>query len=213
MKTEALISLLAEDVAPVPRRAASRRLKLALAVSLPLSIAMMLAGYGLRRDLVEAMFWPMFWVKLMFPVFMAVAAFVVAQRLARPGVRVGPVWLALAAPVLLVWGLAVLAWAGAAEGERTALLWGTSWRSCAFSIALISAPVFAAALAAMKGLAPTQPALAGAAVGAMAGSAGAAVYALHCVELAAPFLAVWYVAGIALPVVLGAVAGPRLLRW
>ena len=47
----------------------------------------------------------------------------------------------------------------------------------------------------------------------MAGGAGAAVYALHCPELAAPFLAVWYVAGIALPVLVGAAIGPRLLRW
>ena len=35
----------------------------------------------------------------------------------------------------------------------------------------------------------------------------------HCVELTAPFLAVWYVSGIALPVLAGAVLGPRLLRW
>jgi hypothetical protein len=32
-------------------------------------------------------------------------------------------------------------------------------------------------------------------------------------ELTAPFRAGWYVSGIAVPVVLGAVLGPRLLRW
>jgi hypothetical protein len=32
-------------------------------------------------------------------------------------------------------------------------------------------------------------------------------------ELTAPFLAVWYVSGIAVPVLVGAVLGPRLLRW
>ncbi|HSV58580.1 MAG TPA: NrsF family protein, partial [Variovorax sp.] len=70
-----------------------------------------------------------------------------------------------------------------------------------------------AALLALKGLAPTRPALAGAAAGIMAGGAGATVYALHCPELAAPFLAVWYVAGMLIPVVAGALIGPRLLRW
>ena len=74
-------------------------------------------------------------------------------------------------------------------------------------------PVFAAAMVALRSLAPTRPAWAGAAAGALAGGAGAAVYALHCPELAAPFLAVWYVAGMGLPVLLGAVLGPRLLRW
>ena len=73
-------------------------------------------------------------------------------------------------------------------------------------------PMFAALLWALKGLAPTRPALAGAAAGALAGGAGAMVYALHCPELAAPYIAVWYVAGIALPVVAGALIAPRLLR-
>jgi hypothetical protein len=78
---------------------------------------------------------------------------------------------------------------------------------------LIALPVFVAALLVLRSLAPTQPALAGAAAGALASGAGAAVYALHCPELGAPFLAVWYVLGMAIPVVLGAALGPRLLRW
>jgi hypothetical protein len=92
-------------------------------------------------------------------------------------------------------------------------LMGQSWRICAVSIGLMALPVFAATLVALKGLAPTQPALAGAAAGALAGGVGAAVYALHCMELTAPFLAVWYVSGIAVPVLVGAALGPRLLRW
>jgi hypothetical protein len=39
------------------------------------------------------------------------------------------------------------------------------------------------------------------------------VYALHCPELAAPFLAVWYVLGMAIPVLVGAALGRWLLRW
>lgn len=37
--------------------------------------------------------------------------------------------------------------------------------------------------------------------------------ALLCPELGMPFLAVWYVAGIALATLAGAALGPRLLRW
>jgi hypothetical protein len=66
---------------------------------------------------------------------------------------------------------------------------------------------------ALRGLAPTRPALAGAAAGLLAGGTGATVYALHCPELAAPFLAVWYVAGIALTVLAGTLAGASVLRW
>ena len=70
-----------------------------------------------------------------------------------------------------------------------------------------------ATLWAMKGLAPTRLALAGAGAGLLAGALGALVYALHCPELAASFLAVWYVLGIAIPALAGALLGPRVLRW
>ncbi|MBS0455098.1 MAG: DUF1109 domain-containing protein [Proteobacteria bacterium] len=213
MKTDDLIGMLATGVEPVPRRATTRRLVWALAAGLPLAAAIMLTGYGVRRDLVQAMFWPMLWVKILFPFFVAWGGFLMAQRLARPGVRVGLSWLLVAVPIVLVWAMALQAWFSEPAAERMPLLMGQTWRTCAASIALISAPLFIAALVALKGLAPTRPAWAGAAAGALAGGAGATVYALHCPELAAPFLAVWYVAGVLIPVVLGAVLGPRLLRW
>ena len=213
MKTDELVALLAAQAEPVPRNAATRRLGMALLVGLPLSAALMLFEYGVRRDLVQALFWPMFWVKLVFPVCLAAAGFVIVQRLARPGVRVRRAWLGLAVPVLLMWALGLATWLLAPPDQREAMVWGQTWRTCIFNIALISLPVFVASLVALKSLAPTQPALAGAAAGAMSAGAGAAVYALHCQELAAPFLAIWYVLGWALPVAVGAVVGHRLLRW
>jgi len=45
------------------------------------------------------------------------------------------------------------------------------------------------------------------------GALGALVYTLHCPELEAPFLGVWYVLGMLIPAVLGAIVGPRVLRW
>jgi hypothetical protein len=213
MKTDDLVAMLATGATAAPRRAAGRRLALALLAGLPLSFAILFTEYGLRRDLVQAMFWPMFWVKVLFPLCIAAAAFVAVQRLARPGVPVRRAWVGIAVPVLAVWVMAALAWFNAPAEERMPLLMGESWRVCAVSIGLMALPVFAAALLALKGLAPTRPALAGAAAGALAGGVGAAVYALHCMELTAPFLAVWYVSGIGLPVLVGAVLGPRLLRW
>ncbi|MBC7547963.1 MAG: DUF1109 family protein, partial [Polaromonas sp.] len=35
----------------------------------------------------------------------------------------------------------------------------------------------------------------------------------YCVEMAAPFLAVWYVAGILMPVLAGSLLGRRWLQW
>jgi len=213
MKTDDLVAMLANGPVAVPRRTASRRIGLAVLAGVPLSFLILFAEYGLRRDLVQAMFWPMFWVKVLFPLCIAAAGFVMVQRLARPGVEVRHAWAGAALPVLLIWVLAVVAWFTVPAEERMPSLMGQSWRICALSIGLMALPVFAATLVALKGLAPTQPARAGAAAGALAGGVGAAVYALHCMELTAPFLAVWYVSGIVVPVLVGAVLGPRLLRW
>lgn len=213
MKTNDLISLLAADTLPVARHATQRRLSLALLAGVPLALAIVLIGYGPRSDLVEAMFWPMFWVKLAVPIALAVAGFVALQALARPGVGLRARWIGWLLPVLLLWVLAFFSYRGAPVDQRAALIWGPTWRSCAASITLISAPVFIAAVMALKSLAPTRLRLAGACAGAMASGAGAAVYALHCQELSAPFLAIWYVSGMALPVAIGALLGPRLLRW
>ena len=213
MKTDDLVAALAVGVEPVPQGLVSRRLGQALLLALPVSVAIMVLDYGVRPDLREAMGWPMFWVKLLFPLAVAGAGLVAVHRLARPGVAAGAAALAAVVPVLLLWGLAALVWWGAAPEERAALLWGQTWQSCVFSIALMAGPLLLAVLWVLKGMAPTRPAWAGAAAGALAGGVGAAVYALHCPELAAPFLAVWYVAGIALVTAVGALVGARCLRW
>ena len=53
----------------------------------------------------------------------------------------------------------------------------------------------------------------GAAAGLLSGAAGAAVYALHCPEMSAPFLFVWNGLGMLGMAGLGAWLGPRVLRW
>jgi hypothetical protein len=78
---------------------------------------------------------------------------------------------------------------------------------------MLSVPVFVAVMLAMKGLAPTRLRLAGAAAGLASGSLGALVYTLHCPEMAAPFLSIWYLLGVLIPTGIGALLGPRLLRW
>ncbi len=213
MKTDQLIDLLASDAAPVPRLAAARRMSLALLLGLPMAIAIVALEYGFRSDLAQVAAVPMFWVKLGLPLVVAVAGFAACTRLGRPGMRAGYTVAGFALPLLAVWGIGLSVWLGAPAADRSGLLWGQTWRSCAFSIGFIALPALVAALMALRSLAPTHAAAAGAAAGAFAGGLGAAVYALHCPELEAPFIAVWYVLGIALPVIAGALAGSRLLRW
>ncbi|GAC1526182.1 MAG: DUF1109 domain-containing protein [Ramlibacter sp.] len=213
MKTDDLVALLAAQAQPVPTHAALRRIALAVAVALPLSVAWMLAGSGARPDLLASLAGAMAWAKILLPAAVGVGAFVTLERLARPGVRVGHAWLGIALLVLLMWLLGLAAWTSSPPEARGTQLWGSTWRMCAVAIAATALPVLVSAFIALRGLAPTRPALAGAVAGALAGGTGAAVYALHCPELGAPFLAVWYVLGMAIPAAVGALLGIKLLRW
>ena len=213
MKTEELVTLLAAGAAPVPVNAVGRRFAVAMGWGMSGALLLLVLTLGLRADLIQAAGELMFWLKPAFVAALALAGLVAAERLARPGMRLGLVRAALAAPVLLLWLAAAVVLANAAPAQRAELIFGETWKSCPFNIALISLPLFAAALWAMKGLAPTRLALAGASAGLLAGALGALVYALHCPESAAPFLAVWYVLGITIPTLAGALLGPRPLRW
>lgn len=213
MKTDDFVSLLATGAEPVESGVTVRRHALALGWGGMGATLLMAIFLGVRPDLAEAAQLPMFWVKLGFPICLAVAALYAAMRLARPGAPLGRVPVALVAPVLALWVMAAYALFGAAPDERLALLLGRTWTMCPLLIAVLSVPVFAGTLWAMKGLAPTRPALAGAAAGLLAGAVATAVYALHCPEMAAPFLATWYLLGMAIPTAAGALLGARLLRW
>lgn len=213
MKTDELISLLAKGAAPVPANVISRRFAVALSCGILGAVLLMAATFGVRADLAQASGEFIFWMKLAFAGGLALAGFIATERLARPGMRLGGVWLALVAPVLLLWLIAATVLIAAAPVQRADLIFGATWKTCPFNIALISLPLFAATLWTLRGLAPTRPTLAGASAGLLAGALGALVYALHCPESAASFVAVWYVLGIAMPTLAGAVLGPRLLRW
>lgn len=109
--------------------------------------------------------------------------------------------------------IGLLSWLSEPADGRVAALLGHSWFSCAPSVLVLSLPPLAAALWAVRGLAPTRPGVAGFAAGLLAGSVGAFGYSLSCPEASAAFVAVWYSLGIVLTGAAGAVLGPRVLRW
>ena len=61
--------------------------------------------------------------------------------------------------------------------------------------------------------APTNLMRTGAIAGLVAGALGAAVFAFHHPGGSVPFIALWYGGSILLCALVGAILGPRLLRW
>jgi hypothetical protein len=213
MKTDELVTLLATGAEAVDLHAPVRRCATAVAAGVLVAAVMMVAWLGVRGSLAQDVAVPMLWIKFAFVAWLAAGGWIAAMRLARPGATLAGLPATLIAPVLAMWVLAAVALSGADASQRTALFLGQTWNACSLNIAVLSAPVFAAAMWGMKGFAPTRPTLAGAAAGLFAGAAGAVVYTFHCPELAAPFLGTWYVLGMLIPTALGAIIGPLVLRW
>jgi hypothetical protein len=213
MKTDRLVDMLATGAESIERGAAPRRFVVAIALGALGAAVLMALLLGVRHDLRAAVHVPMFSVKVAFAGCLALAGLLGVYRIARPGVALGWVPGAVAAPILAMWALAAMALAGAQPSQRAALLLGQTWDECPFLIALLSLPVFVALFRALKSLAPTRLGLAGAAAGFASGALGAFVYSWHCPELAAPFIGVWYVLGMLIPTTAGALLGGRLLRW
>lgn len=213
MKTNELIDVLATSAGPVAAHAVSKRFAAAVVAGGAAAFALMVASLGLNPHLDTLATLPAWWAKVAFAAVIAVGGVLAAARLARPDGRMASAAWLVAAPALVMWLLGFVTLAGAQPGERVPLVLGSTWRECPFNIALLSVPLFVASLWALRGLAPTRPRLAGAAAGLLAGALAALVYALHCPEVAFPFLAVWYLLGMLIPAALGACIGPSLLRW
>ena len=214
MKTDDLIDLLAKDAAPPSGGGVPGRLAMACGLAAMGALALLLVWLGLRPDLHMAMRTGAFWMKAGYTLWVAGAGFVMTAAAARPGGAPGRLArMALVGEVVVIAGLALIDLVLTPAGNRHAAWMGNSAMVCPWRILIISAPAFAAIVWGMRALAPTRLALAGAAAGVLAGGIGATIYGLYCQETAAMFVATWYTLGLAGCAGIGALLGPRLLRW
>jgi hypothetical protein len=213
VKTEDLISMLSTGAEPIdPRRVAWRYL-LAISGGSLAALALMATALKVNPALPHELSEPMFWVRETFCASLGVVGIVGVARLARPGRPLGLIPVGVALPVIAMWALAAVILLTAPSPTRADLIFGRTARVCPFLIAMMATPPFFALVWALRGLAPTRLRLTGGTAGFAAGSIGALAYSLHCPELAAPFIGIWYLLGITICATLGVWAGPRLLRW
>jgi hypothetical protein len=99
------------------------------------------------------------------------------------------------------------------RAEWMVRLAGAHWYLCVFNMVLMSLPILAALLIGLRFGAPTRPALAGAGAGLLSGALAASLYIAHCPDDSPLFVAAWFTLAIAIATVIGAMAGPRVLRW
>ena len=212
MQTDDLIAALSEKLEPVKKGAVARTLAIGLAAGAAGAAALMLATIGMRHDLAQAMAGGAFWMKFSYTLAVAVLGVWIVERAGRPGTKAVLPALLLMLPLIGILAATAMQLAPA-DADRHALMMGRSANVCPFLIAMLALPLFGGVFWALRQLAPTRLALAGAAAGLLAGSTSASIYAFHCTESAAPFVAIWYTAGILATTLIGAALGRWVLRW
>lgn len=213
MRTEDLIEQLGATVKPVPHNAAVRRLCVGLACGAVPALLLLIAWLGVRPDIADASRTAPFWMKWIYTLSLGAAALVMVRRLGSADGKVGRAWWGLAAPVAIVAMMGAVEMLRAPAEARAGMWLGHTAAQCTVAILALSGPVFVGLLWAFRRLTPTRLRQAGAAAGVLAGAIAASVYALTCPEQTAAFMVTWYSAGILAAGAVGALIGPRLLKW
>ena len=212
MRTDDLIAQLSEGLQPVRKAAVAATLAVGLIGGIIGSALLLVATMGIRHDLFVAMAGGAFWMKFTYTLVIAALGLWIVERLGRPGAKVTQPLALLVLPVVAILVLVAIQLAPA-NADRHTLIMGHSAKVCALLIVLLAIPLFVGVFWALRQLAPTQLRQAGAAAGLLAGGAAATIYAFHCPESAAPFVAIWYTLGMIACALLGWALGPMLLRW
>lgn len=213
MTTEQLIQSLSAKVRPVSRRALGRRIGLGMLGGAVVTMTLVVSVLGIRPDLHDAMHGFPFWMKWFYTGSLGIGAVFAVTRLARPNrASLRGLWLLLV-PVLLVAGVGISELADTPSSDWLAMWLGQSWMICPWLVLTLAMPIFIGLLWSFRKLAPTQLRAAGAAAGLASGAWAATIYCVHCPEASALFVLTWYTLGIGLAAGVGALLGPKLMRW
>jgi hypothetical protein len=208
MKTDDLIDALATNLEPIKGGELRNTVMIALAIGAVAAFCLVLAMFGLPAAAPAGAFSALELLALAFTLGLVAAGARLLIRSARPG-EPGRKLLVLIGLLLFPIFLAALADPAAWGG----MVFGPKWAACLVCIPLFGVAPFASLVWALRRGAPTNLARTGAIAGLVAGAMGAAVFAFHHSGGSIPFIAFWYGGPILGCAVVGAVLGPRLLRW
>lgn len=213
MTTADLIAHLAADTRPVRYIPPHRPLVAALCVGGLITLSATLIVFGMQPDLFDSAHLIPFAMKGCYALALAGPSLVLALTLARPDARSQRIWTRVAIPAVVLAMIAVWQLTRASSELWPEMILGGTARQCPIRIAVLSLPILAGLLFAIRQQAPVRLQAAGIAAGLVAGATSAMIYALACTEATAAFVLIWYSLGIGVSALLGGLLGPRVLHW
>lgn len=212
LDTDSLIDLLAKSAGPAEPAAPRRTFWLMAFLGLALAFVLAVALLGLvgTREMVH----PSFWLKQSMAVLLALSFMpairaLAGPRLAAPLGRDWAGWAVFPAAALAVTLLLALLIDGGAGlvPEPHGLI------GCPVGIGLLALPLVVVALRGARQFAPTEFTALGLVLGLFSGALSSSIYALTCYEMDPLHVWVWYLVGIGLAGLQGALLGRLLLKW
>ncbi|MCA0422337.1 MAG: DUF1109 domain-containing protein [Proteobacteria bacterium] len=210
MKTDDLIDAIVADI-NTPQVSVNTSAMRALPVGLLVSLVLFLLFLGVRPTFLAT--WTAVLPKLLVTGALAVSALIVAMRLTRPEPLAVHEYALLLAPVLVLLLLIGLDFAQSGMNGWQSRAIGRNGLYCLTLIPLLSLAPLAGILYAAQCGAVTSHYIAGGIAGLAAAGMGASLYALHCSDDSALFIASWYVPAALLVGAFGAVACKIWVRW
>lgn len=214
MKTRELINALIEDqeaLAPAPGLGSP--FGFYLAGGLAFSLLIFFSFLGIRSDFDRAMLDPHVVFKFIFAGSLFGSLIPLAFYAMRPEITLTPLLRRLFFP-LIVLGMGIaFQMATTPPDFWFSEMVGRYPASCLKNVPIFAAGPLVAILLMIRAGAPTQPIVSGAIAGALSGSLGAIIYALHCPDDSALFVAVWYSLAIGILSVVGGFLGHLWLKW
>lgn len=212
MDTQQLIRTLGADassVAPSPGRLWGG----AIAASVVAAFVAFMLLCGPRTDFAEAAQTVRFLFKFVVTLSLGVTAYLAARAAVRPGAPLARKLALMALPAILLVGAIALELVALPQDQWATRLIGTNSLWCLGLIPSIGLMPLVILLGVMRTGAPTNPTIAGATAGLLAGGIAATFYAAHCFDDSPLFVATWYTLAVAALALVGAGAGRFFLRW
>lgn len=213
MKTDDLINLLGTNLEPVRNGHWRNTLLAALGLGTAAALCLTMVILGAPTNAFQSEYLGFRALGVVFALSLVAAGTSFLLRAARPGQpRRGPLVIIVLLFLAIV-AAGIVSLLASSPLDLDNMVFGSQWGACLLCVPLFAIVPFVTLTWALRQGAPTSPIWTGAVAGLVAGALSAATYTFQHPIGSIPYIAIWFGGPILICALVGALLGPRLLRW